>query len=154
MRGKRTNASVRSEGTRPERRVRQALMQMGLHYRTNLKGIPGSPDIAFPRAKKAVFVHGCFWHVHPECAARKLRGVHGGNAAFWQEKLLRNVLRDRRDIARLIADGWKVLVLWECETGDMRQLRRNLRRFLQNGPSDEGEGSNGPESHAAKGQSA
>ena len=132
------NAAVRSEGTRPERRVRQALLQMGIHYRVNLKGIPGSPDIAFPRVKKAVLVHGCFWHVHPQCAAQNLRGVHGTNGGFWQDKLTRNVLRDRRDIARLHEDGWRVLVIWECETCEMRDLRVRLRAFLKSGAGAEG----------------
>lgn len=130
MRGKGTNGSVRSEGTRPERRVRQALLQMGLHYRVNFKGVPGTPDIAFPRAKKAVFVHGCFWHVHPECAGRNLRGLNGDNRAFWREKLTRNVLRDRRDVAALQAMGWQVLVIWECETRCAKSLRAVLAAFL------------------------
>ena len=131
MKGRGRKASIRSEGTRPERRVRQALLQMGIHYRVNLKGLPGTPDIAFPRAKKAVFVHGCFWHVHPECAARNLRGVHGENGGFWYDKLARNVLRDRRDIAALEALGWRVQIIWECETSDMRELRSRLRKFLK-----------------------
>ncbi len=131
MKGRVTNASVRTEGTRPERRVRQALLQMGLHYRINFKGVPGTPDIAFPRAKKAVFVHGCFWHVHPECAAQKLRGLNGDNRAFWREKLTRNVLRDRRDIAALEAMGWQVLVVWECECGDPRAVIARLGAFLR-----------------------
>ena len=129
----------RSEGTRPERRVRQALLQMGLHYRINLKGVPGTPDIAFPRAKKAVLVHGCFWHVHPECAARNLRGLNGDNRTFWRDKLTRNVLRDRRDIEALEGMGWQVLVIWECETSDMRELRARLRNFLKSSSGSEGE---------------
>jgi DNA mismatch endonuclease Vsr len=133
-----TNASARSEGTRPERRVRQALLQMGFHYRVNFKGAPGTPDIAFPRARKAVFVHGCFWHVHPECAGKNLRGLNGDNRAFWREKLARNVLRDRRDIAALLALGWSVLVIWECQCGDMRDLRGRLRSFLKHGSGAEG----------------
>jgi len=117
--------------------VRQALVQMGLHYRINFKGVPGTPDIAFPRAQKAVFVHGCFWHVHPECAARNLRGLNGDNRTFWREKLTRNVLRDRRDIAALEAMGWQVLVVWECECADMRELRGRLRKFLRSGSGAE-----------------
>jgi len=133
MKGRGATASARSEGTRPERRVRQALLQMGLHYRINLKGVPGTPDIAFPRVKRAVFIHGCFWHVHPECAARNLKGLNGDNRTFWREKLARNVLRDRRDIAALEALGWRVLVIWECECGDMRTLQIRLRDFLKTG---------------------
>ena len=131
MKGRGRRRPVRSEGTQPERRVRQALTQMGLHYRINLKGLPGTPDIAFPQAKKAVFVHGCFWHVHPECSARTLRWLNGHNAAYWREKLTRNVLRDRRDLASLEALGWGVLVLWECECSDNRILRSRLSRFLR-----------------------
>ena len=81
MKARGRNAAVKSEGTGPERRVRQALTQMGIHYRVNLKGVPGSPDIAFPRARQAVLVHGCFWYLHPECVARDLRGEHGKNGA-------------------------------------------------------------------------
>jgi DNA mismatch endonuclease (patch repair protein) len=134
MKGHRgTNASVKSEGTRPERRVRRALLQMGLHYRINFRGVPGTPDIAFPRAKKAVFVHGCFWHLHPECAARHLRGVHGKNSAYWHEKLARNVLRDRKNLRELDTIGWSVLIVWECETCKASELRTRLRNFLKHG---------------------
>ena len=118
--------------------MRQALLQMGIHYRINFKGVPGSPDIAFPRAKKAVLVHGCFWHVHPECAAQSLRGLNGSNSGFWRDKLARNVLRDRRDIAALEAMGWRVLVIWECECGDIRELRGRLRNFLKRTPVAKG----------------
>jgi len=103
-----------------------------------VKSLPGTPDIAFPRAKKVVFVHGCFWHVHPECAAKNLRGLNGDNCTFWRDKLTRNVLRDRRDVAALLALGWKVLILWECETRDMRALRSRLSKFLKNGSGAEG----------------
>ena len=138
MMGRGRNAALKSEGTGPERRVRQALTQMGIHYRVNFKGVPGSPDIAFPRAKKAVFVHGCFWHVHPECVARNLRGVHGKNGAYWHEKLARNVLRDRKNLRELDALGWRVLIVWECETRDARELRARLRNFLKHGVGAEG----------------
>lgn len=126
-------AKVRSEGTKPERVVRRVLLEMGLHFRTNFKGVPGTPDIAFPRVKKAILVHGCFWHVHPGCAGQNLRGVHGRNAAFWQEKLVRNVLRDRKQLAALAALGWRVLVVWECECSDQVALRGRITRFLRTG---------------------
>jgi DNA mismatch endonuclease (patch repair protein) len=99
----------------------------------NVKGLPGSPDIAFPRLKKAILVHGCFWHVHPECAAEKLPGL-GRNGDYWREKLARNVLRDRRDLEALTALGWAVLIIWECETENARVLRERLKAFLGAGP--------------------
>lgn len=133
------NARVRSEGTRPERIVRRLLLQMRIHFRVNLKGVPGSPDIAFPRAKKAIFVHGCFWHVHPTCAARNLRGVHGKNGAFWQDKLARNVLRDRAQLLALGELGWQVLVVWECECSDLQVLRKRLGGFLREGAGAAGD---------------
>ncbi len=133
MRRASRNAVVKSEGTKPERIVRRLLLQMGIHFRVNLKGVPGSPDIAFPRVKKAIFVHGCFWHVHPDCAARNLRGVHGKNGAFWQGKLARNVLRDRAQLVALGDLGWQVLVVWECECTDLAALRKRLGDFLRNG---------------------
>jgi len=130
------NGRVRSEGTRPERIVRRLLLEMGLHFRTNLKGVPSTPDIAFPRAKKAILVHGCFWHVHPDCAARNLRGVHGRNGAFWQGKLARNVLRDREQLLALSELGWQVLVVWECECRDLVALRGRIGRFLRAGAGE------------------
>lgn len=133
MRRASRNAAVKSEGTKPERIVRRLLLQMGIHFRVNLKGVPGSPDIAFPRVKKAIFVHGCFWHVHPDCAARNLRGVHGKNGGFWQGKLARNVLRDRAQLVALADLGWRVLVVWECECTDLAALRKRLGHFLRNG---------------------
>ena len=127
MKGRGANASGRSEGTRPERRVRQALLQIGLHYRINFKGVPGTPDIAFPRAKTAVLVHGCFWHVHPECAARNLRGLNGDNGV--RSSPATSFVTGETS-QRSKCRGWQVLIIWECECGNMCELRNRLRKFL------------------------
>ena len=94
----------------PEIRLRQALHALGLRFRVNLKGLPGTPDIAFTKAKIAVFVDGCFWHQCPE---------HGtmprANREWWQQKLDRNVSRDRLKDEELVALGWSVVHVWEHE---------------------------------------
>ncbi len=94
----------------PEIRLRRALHALGLRFRVNLKGLPGTPDIAFTRAKIAVFVDGCFWHRCPE---------HGvlpkANRDWWREKLDRNVSRDRLKDEQLVSLGWTVVHVWEHE---------------------------------------
>lgn len=137
-----------SEGTRPERRVRQALTQMGIHYRVNLKGVPGTPDIAFPRAKKAIFVHGCFWHLHPGCSGAWIP-TPGRSKPYWAEKLIRNALRDQRVERELAALGWEVLVIWECETANPTALRTRLAAFLGGSPRSRG-GSRSPHAPVAR----
>ncbi len=94
----------------PEIRLRRALHAQGLRFRVNLKGLPGTPDIAFTRAKIAVFMDGCFWHRCPE---------HGtlpkANREWWREKLDRNVSRDRLKDEELVSLGWSVVHVWEHE---------------------------------------
>ena len=103
----------------PEIRLRQALHALGLRFRVNLKGLPGTPDIAFTRAKIAVFVDGCFWHRCPE---------HGvlpkANRDWWREKLDRNVIRDRLKDDQLASLGWSVVHIWEHE--DLDEAARRL----------------------------
>lgn len=130
MRGKgRFRASrVRSSGTAPERRVRAAVERLNVAYSANASELPGSPDIVFDDLRKVLFVHGCFWHVHPGCAWRD-RPVP--RKPYWQEKLARNVLRDERSARALEAMGWEVAVVWECETRDETALRARLWAFLK-----------------------
>lgn len=119
---------TRSEGTKPERHVRRALLRLGIRgFETNAKDLPGSPDIVIRRNKQAIFVHGCFWHLHPKCAALKLRGIHSDS---WREKLARNVLRDRRVALALEAMGWRVLVVWECDCWDSLALQAKVGQLL------------------------
>lgn len=112
-------ALVRGQDTKPEMRVRKALHAAGLRYRLHDKKLPGSPDLVFPSRRIALFVHGCFWHRHPGCAAARLPKSH---QEFWAAKLAGNVERDKRNHAALESAGWKVIVIWECETRDPKLL--------------------------------
>lgn len=106
-------ALVRSRDTKPEMRVRKALHATGLRYRLHDHRLPGVPDLVFPSRRIALFVHGCFWHRHPGCAATRLPKTR---QEFWKSKLTGNVARDRRQQKALKALGWAVLIIWECET--------------------------------------
>ncbi|MBX3602816.1 MAG: DNA mismatch endonuclease Vsr [Rubrivivax sp.] len=101
---------VRRSDTKPEMLIRRGLHASGLRYRLHDRRLPGRPDLVFPKYRAVVFVHGCFWHAHG-CALSKLPATR---REFWQKKLTDNAARDRRAIAALHADGWRVLVVWEC----------------------------------------
>ena len=104
-------ARVRSTDTAPELVVRRLLHQLGYRFRVHYRSMPGTPDVAFPGRKKAIFVHGCFWHQH-HCR----RGARPtSNREFWDRKLDANLARDRRNLRELALAGWSVLVVWECE---------------------------------------
>lgn len=119
---------IRGKDTKPEMRVRRIVHGMGYRYRLHAKELAGCPDIVFRLRRKAIFVHGCFWHRHSGCSANRIPKTR---AYYWRAKLNRNVERDQSNEAALRADGWSVLVIWECETkGDSEQLMRRLRAFL------------------------
>jgi DNA mismatch endonuclease (patch repair protein) len=117
---------VRQRGTPAELVVRELLRSVGAHYRVNVRGLPGSPDIANKRRRKAIFVHGCFWHYHVECGRGR---VPQTNNEFWLEKLCANVARDHRKVEALKAEGFDVLVVWECQTVNPHALREELQAF-------------------------
>ncbi len=102
-------AAIKGKNTKSELFVRRYLFSQGLRYRVHAK-LPGRPDIVFPGYKVAIFVHGCFWHCHG-CANSIMPK---SNIEFWSEKLKRNAERDKRNIAKLQSQGWKVLIIWEC----------------------------------------
>jgi len=102
----------KSKDTKPELTVRKLLREAGLPgYRLQWKKAPGRPDIAFPGRKIAIFVNGCFWHRCPICDL----SIPKTNYEYWNEKFQRNVERDKTKIEELEKDGWKVLIVWECE---------------------------------------
>lgn len=113
----------------PEMRVRRLAHSLGYRYRLHARDLPGKPDLVFRSRHKVIFVHGCFWHQHdaPECPCRH---TPASNLSYWKPKLNRNVERDKQQQALLTADGWKVLIVWECETNDSKWLRTKIRRFL------------------------
>lgn len=120
---------VRGRDTKPEIRVRKALHAEGLRYRLHDASLPGKPDLIFPSRRIAVFVHGCFWHRHEGCAAARLPK---SRLDFWLPKLSGNAARDQKNAAALKALGWKVLVIWECESqdpGKLKGLARKIRSY-------------------------
>jgi DNA mismatch endonuclease (patch repair protein) len=120
-------AGIRQRGTKAELYVRRVLHAMGFRFRIRNRDLPGSPDVANRRRRWAVFVHGCFWHRHPGCARTT---SPKRNRAFWEEKFRANVERDAKAIAELVSRGYHAIVVWECETEDLDQLRTILRRRL------------------------
>ena len=119
-------ARIRSKDTKPEMRIRRLLHKEGYRYRCHVPGLAGKPDLVFTRRRKALFVHGCFWHQHSGCP-RATRPKT--NQPYWLEKLARNVERDARHVRILENGGWSVLVVWECQSSAPELVRR-LRNFL------------------------
>lgn len=126
----RTMRAVRSRDTGPEMIVRRFLHAAGLRYLLHDRRLPGSPDLVFPSRRIALFVHGCFWHQHPGCAAAKRPRTR---LDYWIRKLDGNMERDQRRRAELEVAGWKVMVIWECETRDRAVLAR-LAEGIQRRP--------------------
>lgn len=119
--------AVKSRDTRPERQVRAAARALGAGYRLGGWGLPGRPDLVFPGRRKAIFVHGCFWHGH-DC--RRGARAPKDNSAYWSGKIARNRARDAASLAALSAAGWSALTLWECELRDAPALAAKLASFL------------------------
>ncbi len=119
--------AVKGSNTGPEMIVRRLAHGMGYRFRLHRKDLPGKPDLVFPRLKKVIFVHGCFWHGH-DCA-RGAR-VPAKNRAYWVQKIARNRIRDEASQRALSALGWKVKVVWECELKAQDRVGRALHKFL------------------------
>lgn len=102
---------IKGRDTTPELRLRKALHALGLRYRLHVKGLPGRPDIVFPQYRVVLFVHGCFWHRHGGC---KYCYTPKSRVEFWEAKFEATALRDFRNTADLVGDGWRVFVVWEC----------------------------------------
>ena len=102
---------IRSTNTKPEEIVRKYLFSHGFRYRKNDKRYPGKPDIVLPKYRTIIFVNGCFWHMHGCSRSRLPRS----NQEYWKPKIERNIQRDAENQQKLEADGWKVIVVWECE---------------------------------------
>lgn len=118
---------IGQKNTKPEIIVRQTLHAMGYRFRLHAKELPGKPDIVLRPRKKAIFVHGCFWHRHVGC---KKATTPKTRLEFWQAKFDANVARDERVQLELSKIGWESLVVWECETLDSVGLSATIREFL------------------------
>lgn len=123
---------IKGKGTKPEEAVRKYLFSQGFRYRKNDKSLPGKPDIVLPKYRTVIFVNGCFWHKHEGC---RYFVWPRSNPEFWKEKIEGTVERDRKKTAELLAAGWRVLVIWECELKPavreetLRHLCSEIRNF-------------------------
>jgi DNA mismatch endonuclease (patch repair protein) len=118
---------IRNKNTRPEIIVRSMVHRMGYRYALHRKDLPGRPDMVLTKHHKIIFIHGCFWHIH-KCRYGKVKPAT--NTEFWQTKREGNVARDKRNLRKLRKNGWKVLVVWECQTRHVEKLTKNLQKFL------------------------
>ena len=121
---------VRDRDTKPELIVRRLIHQMGHRYRLHRRDLPGVPDMVFPRRKKAIFIHGCFWHRHSDPGCRMAR-MPKSRQDYWEPKLAGNCYRDKINQARLRELGWDVLVIWECEARHIENIKNLIRNFLE-----------------------
>lgn len=120
--------SVKSKNTGPEIAVRELLGAMGYDFRLHGGDLPGKPDIILPQHQTVIFVHGCFWHQHAGCPmARKPKR----NKSYWNEKFRRNKERDELSAKQLSDLGWRVVIVWECETQEAENLQQRLRGILR-----------------------
>lgn len=118
---------IKSRDTRPELRLRRLVWALGHRYRKNQRTVIGKPDVAFIGRKRAIFLHGCFWHRH-DCPSG--RRTPKSNVGFWSKKFNDNVRRDAYVMRELKTAGWEALVVWECELAHRQKIERRLRRFL------------------------
>lgn len=121
--------AIRSKNTKPELTVRRLLHKMGYRFRLHADELPGKPDIVFRKRKKAIFVHGCFWHSHPDPTCRNSQRPQR-NTAFWDHKLDSTRSRDQAAADNLHALGWQILILWECELVSESAIAERLSKFL------------------------
>lgn len=121
--------AIRSRHTSPEIAVRRIVSSLGVRYRLHAKNVPGNPDLVMPALKKAIFVHGCFWHRH---RCRKGQSMPSTRFDFWTAKFAKNTARDRAVKRRLRREGWQALVVWECQLTPSRVERtaERLKKFL------------------------
>ncbi|MDE0242222.1 MAG: very short patch repair endonuclease [Deltaproteobacteria bacterium] len=122
---------VKAKHSSAEMRVRHIAHSLGLRYRLHRHDLPGSPDLVFPRHRAVIFVHGCFWHRHPGC---KRASTPKSQVTYWMDKFERNVARDRQAVIDLRALGWRVLVIWECETKSSKLVLQRLGELFEVSP--------------------
>lgn len=118
---------VLSRDTKPELRIRRLVHSLGYRYRLNVRDLPGKPDLVFRKRRKVLFVHGCFWHRHDDC---HLARMPKSRLDFWTPKLQKNKARDAVVRKQLKADGWSMLIIWECEISNIERVAVRIKRFL------------------------
>ncbi|MCP5352049.1 MAG: DNA mismatch endonuclease Vsr [Chromatiales bacterium] len=113
---RRIMGAVRSRNSGPELLIRSAAHRLGFRFRVHREDLPGTPDLAFPKWRTVVFVHGCFWHRHPGCPKA---GTPKSNVEFWKAKFAANVARDERNVRDLEALGWDIAIVWQCHARNL-----------------------------------
>lgn len=120
-------SKVKGVDTKPELVIRKALFAKGFRYRLHVKGLPGKPDMVFPKYKAVIFVNGCFWHYH-DCSLFKMPETRKD---WWRQKLGRNKERDFVNIEELMESGWRVLIIWECSFRKTKKIDYNKIAFIE-----------------------
>lgn len=122
-------AGIRSKNTKPELLLRSALHATGLRYRLHGAKLPGKPDLVFAKHQAVVFVHGCFWHRHSYCRFATTPATH---PEFWMAKFSANIERDKRNVAALLENGWRIATVWECalKGGDVSRVAELVAHWL------------------------
>ena len=119
----RNMSAIKSKNTKPEIKVRKILHSMGYRFRLHSKNLPGSPDIVLPKYKTVIFVHGCFWHRHENC---KYASTPKTRKEFWNKKFTENKKRDSEIQEKIKILDWRSVVIWECETKNIENLRDKI----------------------------
>lgn len=122
-------SNISGKETKPEILVRKILFAKGFRYRKNDKRYPGKPDIVLPKYKTVIFINGCFWHGHKNCEKAKLPET---NYNFWKNKIEGNIERDKRNYEQLKNLGWNVIVLWQCQLNNKRNIDKTIKDLIQN----------------------
>ena len=121
---------IQNKDTKPEMRVRKIVHGMGYRYRLHKANLPGKPDLVFAGRRKVIFVHGCFWHRHPDPSCSLAR-LPKSKLDFWVPKLEANRQRDEANVRELEQAGWDVLTIWECQLRNEKELKSRIQVFLQ-----------------------
>lgn len=120
-------SKIKGKNTKPEMTVRSLCHELGLRYRLHREDLPGTPDLVFPKHRLCLFVHGCFWHRHPGC---KYTYTPKSRLDFWLPKLAKNVERDAKAQRELEAAGWRVSIIWECQTKNKDALQTEIQKMI------------------------
>ena len=116
--------NIRSKDTKPEMTVRRIVHRLGFRFRLHGKDLPGTPDLVLPKYCCVVFVNGCYWHGH---TCKRGYRTPGTNADYWTKKIGRNIEQQEMAFSQLLSDGWKVVLIWECEIKDLCALADRLK---------------------------
>lgn len=121
---------IKSKNTSCELQFRKAIHRIGFRYSIHKSNLPGKPDLYLAKYKIAVFINGCFWHLHSDCSRANLPK---SNTAYWQEKLVKNRMNDVKNAKLLNAIGIRVFIVWECELSHIDTVLERFMNFLTSG---------------------